>query len=108
MKKRTHITIDGRRYDLTGMIDLGYSTRENGGACGGTAAWYGPRSKRIIIESDSIWQSSRNNGSCVGVSWSVYEPGSVEYGWIVEELERAGIDMSEAPLPVISESVAII
>ena len=70
------ITVDGRRYDLGSMTEISYSTREQGGVSV-EGAWFGPRSKRIIVGFYSIWD--KGNGETVGRFYEVYNPGDVDY-----------------------------
>lgn len=63
------IVINGKRYDTGKMIELvGRQNRESEGT-GVTllGIWQAPRSKTIIYVTDSIWGSSRNDGTCVGI-----------------------------------------
>jgi len=73
------ITVDGTRYDLSTMIALGCSTRENHGVSV-TEVFFGPRSHRLIEEYYSIWESGRNDGTVTGTYYTVYDPA--DYGWV--------------------------
>jgi hypothetical protein len=94
------ISIDGRRYDLSGMIDLHYSRREQGGVTVRNA-WFGPRSGRIIVEYYSIW--NRGNGECRGTYYTVYDhtdPVDYLYWWT-----QLGLDARyECPVVAVRES----
>lgn len=94
------ITINGTRYDLSGMTRLDYAERENHGVSV-TDVWYGPRSHRLIVRTYSVWQ--RSDGCCEGAQYAVYEPGTEDYGRWVERLEREGVALDEAPLPFEAE-----
>jgi hypothetical protein len=100
--------IDGKRYDLDGMEHVRdeygreYCTRYVGGVRI-DAVFFGPRSKRIIVQRDSQWQDESRPGCCIGTTWSVYEPGTDDYGWFVERLERDGIYLPGAAVEEVHE-----
>lgn len=96
------ITIDGTRYDLSGMTRINCKHRESGGVSL-EGAWYGPRSKRLIVETYSIWQRG-NSGECVGTEYAVYEPGGEGYGRAVQYCEEnGGVFPDDVPVTTVKE-----
>ena len=95
------ITINGTRYDLSTMIDLGIETRENGGVKT-KAVFFGPKSHRLIIKHYSIWESSRHDGTCVGTTYMVSEPGDNDWAdrmqWAYDYCESQHEDMLQAAM----------
>ena len=61
-----------------------------------TAIYVGPRSNRVVIESDSIWENPRTHG-CYGASYRIVnDPDELailagNYRAVAEALEKAGI-----------------
>lgn len=103
MKPQT-ITIDGTRYNLTGMLRIKCSHRERGGTSL-RGAWYGPRSRRLIVETYSIWQDRSNPGCVRGTIYEVYEPGSPEYDAAIQYCEESGGEFpDDVPVTTISET----
>lgn len=57
--------IEGKRYDLSKLYQVeDAQTRENGGISR-EGVWV-TKSGRVIVETYSIWESSRHDGTCVG------------------------------------------
>lgn len=57
--------IEGKRYDLSKLYAVeGAGTRENHGVSR-EGVWV-TKSGRVIVETYSIWESSRHDGTCVG------------------------------------------
>ncbi len=105
MAESQRVTIDGRRYDLGGMTALDYSTREVGGVRV-VGAWYGPRSRRLIVHRYSIWEDPSRPGCVQGDRWSVYEPTDEQYSILVEQMAARGVDLPAdllGVLPVVAE-----
>lgn len=97
------ITVDGRRYNLAGMVRLECSHVERNGVSL-QGAWYGPRSQRLIVEKYSIWENRSQPGACVGTFYEVHEPGADTYDLAVEYCEKHGATFPEdVPVTTISE-----
>lgn len=102
--QQRYITVYGRRYDLTGMVEIDCSHRERHGVSL-IRAWYGPRSHRLIVESYSIWDCG--DGRIRGTIYDIYEPGNPAYDMAVEYCEReGGIFPAGVPVTVIEEPKA--
>ncbi len=57
--------VEGKRYDLSKLYQVpGAETRENTGVSR-EGVWV-TKSGRVIVETYSIWESSRQDGTCVG------------------------------------------
>lgn len=57
--------IDGKRYDLSKLYEVpNAKTRQNHGVSR-EGVWV-TKSGRVIVKTDSVWASSRHDGSCVG------------------------------------------
>ena len=62
------IVCNGRRYDVAKLIDLGLSTHWEGGTRI-VGVYMTPRTKRVLIHTDSIWERSSGSGCVVGRQW---------------------------------------
>jgi hypothetical protein len=60
--------LDGKRWDTDKMEDLDIQTREEGGNKI-NGIYLTPKSKRIFVNTYSIWASGRNDGTVVGDGW---------------------------------------
>ena len=86
------------RITLPAPIWVGREEVGAGNFC--TAIYVGPRSKRVVIESDSIWENPRTHG-CYGTSYRIVEDPDVlarlagNYRAVGEALEKAGILVPE-------------
>lgn len=98
---KNSVIINGKRYDLRGMELLDYSEPQDHGVSV-ERVWYGPRSHRLIVHSYSCWQDQMS-GRVVGDLYAVYEPGTEGYASWVERLERGGVNLPDAPIPVVTE-----
>ena len=58
-------TINGKRYDTNKMIDLGIRTQQNYGVSI-EGVYLTKTSKRVFVETYSIWESGRNDGTVEG------------------------------------------
>ncbi|KKL87969.1 hypothetical protein LCGC14_1929370 [marine sediment metagenome] len=61
-----------KRYNLASMTKLGLSVREGAWATGVSLeeVYLMPRSKRVILETYSIWEDQRTHG-CVGIRYHI-------------------------------------
>ena len=60
--------IEGKRYDLSKLYEVpDTDTRENYGVSR-KGVWV-TKSGRVIVETYSIWESGRNDGTCVGTQY---------------------------------------
>ncbi len=76
--------IEGKRYDLSKLYQVeGAKTRENHGISR-KGVWV-TKSGRVIVETDSIWASGRNDGTTVGRQY--HFAGADEIAALAAELE---------------------
>jgi len=77
--------IEGKRYDLGKLYHVPNSdTRENGGVSR-MGVWV-TKSGRVIVETYSIWESSRHDGTVVGTRY--HFAGADEIATLATELEE--------------------
>ena len=71
--KQQWIAIDGKRYNLASMVDLGISGKHYGTGITLEHVYLMPRSKKLIVESSSIWEDPRTHG-CIGRKYYIVDP----------------------------------
>ncbi|MDD5338173.1 MAG: hypothetical protein PHG35_02010 [Dehalococcoidales bacterium] len=67
-----------RRYNLASMISLNISVREGAWATGVSLknAYLMPKSKRVILETYSIWENRATHG-CIGTQYHIASPETI-------------------------------
>ena len=69
-RKNQWVAIDGKRYNIASMMDIGLSDRNWGTGISLKHTYLMPRSRRVILHTYSIWENPRTH-CCYGDSYSV-------------------------------------
>jgi hypothetical protein len=90
------LIVDGKRYDTSKMRRVIDEQRTQGHSNGVTMLGaFMTKDKRVLVVTDSVWESGRNDGSCVGVTGHFADADEIarladRYGGELEDLVPEG------------------
>lgn len=90
------IIVEGKRYDTSKMQEVIDEQRTQGHSNGVTLLGaFVTKSKRVLVVTDSVWESGRNDGSCVGTTGHFADEDEIarladRYGGELESLVPEG------------------
>jgi hypothetical protein len=96
MEKQKWVIIEGKRYNLANMEDLGICDKRWGTGLSLEAVYMMRRSKAVIIHTYSLWQDG-NHSYCVGDQYRVASEGDISrlaeiFGGKLVELVPVAVD----------------
>lgn len=63
------LIVDGKRYDTAKLTEVLDEQNKQGHSTGVTMLGaFVTKDKRVLVVTDSVWESGRNDGSCVGTT----------------------------------------
>ncbi|MEK6751605.1 MAG: hypothetical protein AABZ00_05005 [Chloroflexota bacterium] len=90
------LIVDGKRYDTGKMQQVIDEQRKQGHSNGVTLLGaFLTKDKRVLVVTDSVWESGRNDGTCVGTTGHFADADEIarladRYGGELEDLVPEG------------------